>query len=45
MAKAIDWIREKSIAKYIKKALRIAPEGLVKVTIDGNNAAIVGDNS
>ena len=34
--KAIDWLREKGIAKSIKKASRIAAEGLSKIKIDGN---------
>ena len=45
MEKAIDWLREKGIAKSIKKASRIAAEGLSKVLIDGNKAVIVEVNS
>ena len=45
MEKAIDWLREKGIAKSIKKASRIAAEGLSKVLIDGNKACIVEINS
>ena len=45
MEKAIDWLREKGIAKSIKKASRIAAEGLSKVLVDGNKAAIVEINS
>lgn len=45
MEKAIDWLREKGIAKSIKKASRIAAEGLSKVLIEGNKAAIVEINS
>jgi len=45
MEKAIDWLREKGIAKSIKKASRIAAEGLSKVLIDGNKAVIVEINS
>ena len=37
MEKAIDWLREKGIAKSIKKASRIAAEGLSKILIDGDN--------
>ena len=45
MEKAIDWLREKGIAKSVKKANRIAAEGLSKVVIDGNKAIIVEVNS
>ena len=45
MEKAIDWLREKGIAKSIKKASRVAAEGLSKVVIDGNSAVIVEINS
>ena len=45
MEKAIDWLREKGIAKSIKKASRIAAEGLSKVLTDGNKAVIVEINS
>ena len=45
MEKAIDWLREKGIAKSIKKASRIAAEGLSKVLVDGNKAIIVEINS
>ena len=45
MDKAIDWLREKGIAKSIKKASRIAAEGLSKVLIEGNKAVIVEINS
>ena len=43
--KAIDYLREKGIAKAAKKADRIAAEGLVHVEINGNEAAIVEINS
>ena len=42
--KAIDWLRENGIAKAAKKSGRIAAEGLSRVAIDGNNAAIVEVN-
>ena len=42
---AIDWLREKGIAKSIKKASRIAAEGLSKVLVDGNKACLVEINS
>ncbi len=45
MEKAIDWLREKGIAKSIKKASRIAAEGLSKIVIDGNKAVVVEINS
>ena len=45
MEKAIDWLREKGIAKSIKKASRIAAEGLSKVVIDGNTAVILEVNA
>ena len=44
-AKAVDWLREKGIAKSAKKAGRIAAEGLTKVAIDGNTAVIAEVNS
>ena len=40
MEKAIDWLREKGIAKAEKKASRIAAEGLAEATSDGNTAII-----
>ena len=43
--KAIDWLREKGIAKSIKKASRIAAEGLSKILVDGNKACLVEINS
>jgi len=45
MEKAIDWLREKGIAKSIKKASRIAAEGLSKIVIDGDKACVVEINS
>ena len=42
---AIDWLREKGIAKSAKKATRIAAEGLANIYIDGNKALIVEVNS
>ncbi len=44
MEKAIDWLREKGIAKAEKKASRIAAEGLGTVKIDGNKAVILEVN-
>ncbi len=40
MDKAIDWLREKGIAKAAKKESRIAAEGLTEVASDGNQAII-----
>ncbi len=44
MEKAIDWLREKGIAKAAKKASRIAAEGLANIFIDGNKAVILEVN-
>ena len=35
---AVDWLREKGIAKAAKKATRIAAEGLCDVALNGNKA-------
>ena len=43
--KAIDWLREKGIAKAAKKADRIAAEGLAQIYINGNNAVVIEVNS
>ncbi|HDG8785689.1 TPA: elongation factor Ts [Staphylococcus aureus] len=43
--KAIDYLREKGIARAAKKADRIAAEGLVHVETKGNDAVIVEINS
>ena len=43
--KAIDWLREKGIAKAAKKAGRIASEGVVAAASDGSTACIVEVNS
>jgi len=45
MDAAIDWLREKGISKAMKKAERIAAEGVADITIDGNKAAILELNS
>ena len=42
---AVDWLREKGIAKAGKKEARIAAEGLANIYVDGNNAVIVEVNS
>ena len=44
MEKAVDWLREKGIAKAEKKASRIAAEGLATVKVDGNKAVILEVN-
>ena len=45
MDKAIDWLREKGIAKAAKKESRIAAEGLCKIKVEGNTAVMVEVNS
>ena len=42
---AVDWLREKGIAKAAKKASRIAAEGLCEVVISGNVAYLYELNS
>ena len=43
--KAIDWLREKGIAKAASKEGRIAAEGLSRILVKGDKAAIVEVNS
>src|SRR5699024_1008268 len=43
--KAIDFLREKGMAKAAKKSDRIAAEGLANVIISGNSAVIVEVNA
>ena len=43
--KAVDWLREKGIAKAAKKESRIAAEGLCQIKAEGNNAVMVEVNS
>lgn len=45
MDKAIDFLREKGLAKAAKKADRIAAEGLTAAAIKGNTAAVIEVNS
>lgn len=45
MDEAINWLREKGIAKSAKKESRIAAEGLANIYVDGNNAVILEVNS
>ena len=42
--KAIDWLREKGIAKAQAKSSRIAAEGLASVIVEGNKAVILEVN-
>ena len=42
---AIDWLRAKGLSKAAKKASRVAAEGLVGVSVDGNMGAAVEVNS
>ncbi len=43
--KALDYLREKGIAKATKKASRIATEGLANIYVEGNKAVILEVNS
>ena len=45
MDAAVDYLREKGIAKAAKKEARIAAEGLTQIVVDGNKAVIVEVNS
>lgn len=45
MEKAVEYLRDKGIAKAEKKAGRIAAEGLANVFIDGNKAVVIEVNS
>lgn len=45
MEAAIDWLREKGIAKSAKKESRIAAEGLANIFVEGNKAIILEVNS
>ncbi len=45
MDKAIEFLREKGLAAAVKKAGRIASEGLVDILVDGNVGAMVEVNS
>jgi len=42
---AINWLREKGIAKAAKKSDRIAAEGVAAILTEGNNAVIIEVNS
>lgn len=43
--KAVDWLREKGIAKAAKKTDRIAAEGLAEIFVSGNKALVLEVNS
>ena len=45
MSAAIDWLRERGIAKAAKKSDRVAAEGLCSIAIEGNTAVIFELNS
>ena len=45
MDQAIDWLREKGIAKAAKKEGRIAAEGTTKMVVNGNQAIVLEVNS
>lgn len=45
MEKAIDWLREKGIAKSQAKQGRVAAEGLASIIVEGNKAVLVEVNS
>ncbi|MBC2777855.1 translation elongation factor Ts [Parasphingopyxis marina] len=45
MEAAVDWLRTKGLAAAAKKASRTAAEGLVGVTVDGVEGAVVEVNS
>lgn len=42
---AIDWLRKKGLSKAAKKSSRVAAEGLVAVSVDGTESAIIEMNS
>ena len=44
MEKAIEWLREKGLAKAIKKSGRIAAEGMAYAVVEGNVGAVVEVN-
>ena len=45
MDEAVNYLREKGIAKSAKKEARIAAEGLASIFVDGNKAVIIEVNS
>ena len=42
---AVDWLREKGIAKAGKKEARIAAEGLANIFVEGNKAVMIEINA
>lgn len=42
---AVDWLRAKGLSKAAKKAGRVAAEGLIGVSVEGNTGAVVEVNS
>lgn len=42
---AVDWLREKGIAKAGKKEARVAAEGLAKIFVKGNKAVMIEVNA
>ena len=45
MEAAVDWLRAKGLSKAAKKAGRVAAEGLVAVSVQGNEGVVVEVNS
>ena len=45
LEKAVDWLREKGIAKAGKKEARIAAEGLANIFVEGNKAVMIEINA
>lgn len=45
LEKAVDWLREKGIAKAGKKEARIAAEGLANIFVKGNKAVMIEVNA
>jgi elongation factor Ts len=45
MEQAVDWLRKKGLSKAAKKADRVAADGLIGVTTNGSDGAIVEVNS
>ena len=45
LEKAVDWLREKGIAKAGKKGARIAAEGLANIFIKDNKAVMIEINA
>ncbi len=45
MESSVDWLRKKGLAAAAKKAGRIAAEGLVGISVNGNSGAVVEVNA